>query len=275
MPLRAHRASLISLAISAALLPGCALLFGFDGYEGETGGGGFEATGGAGDGGTGPSGSGEASSSVASSTPGSASSSGPASSTAQGTSTTSATSSNSSGGTVATTSSGTITCSGPSECPTFPNDDACRTTTCISGECGLSFAPAGTPAGAQVAGDCQVVGCDGSGNIVGGIAAPADVPNDGNGCTTDTCSGATPVFTPVGDGTACSDGLYCNGNDTCLGGQCAQHTGNPCFEAQPDSNCSDGCSEVDLACTALTPFAICRIGNDYGECDQDGTCVFL
>jgi len=140
--------------------------------------------------------------------------------------------------------------------------------------CGLSFAAAGTPVGAQVAGDCQIVGCDGAGNI-GGLPAPADLPNDGNGCTTDTCSGASPVFTPVGDGTACSDGLFCNGSDTCVGGLCSQHAGNPCIGGEPDSDCSDGCSEATLDCTAITPFAICKVGNDFGECDAGGVCMFF
>lgn len=37
----------------------------------------------------------------------------------------------------------------------------------------------------------------------------------------------TPTNTPV-DGTACDDGLYCNGTDTIQGGECVVHTGDPC-----------------------------------------------
>jgi len=56
--------------------------------------------------------------------------------------------------------------------------------------------------------------------------------DDGNACTTDECdpgaSGANAsgcVLTPVADGTSCTDGDVCNGNETCQSGVCVH--GNP------------------------------------------------
>jgi hypothetical protein len=50
---------------------------------------------------------------------------------------------------------------------------------------------------------------------------------DENVCTDDLCEvGAGCVHTNNTD--PCDDGLYCNGADTCYGGLCSSHTGDPC-----------------------------------------------
>jgi hypothetical protein len=45
------------------------------------------------------------------------------------------------------------------------------------------------------------------------------------------------------DGAACDDGLFCNGADTCGGGACSQHAGDPC-------NADQTCDETNDACAA-------------------------
>jgi len=70
--------------------------------------------------------------------------------------------------------------------------------------------------------------------------------DDGNGCTTDTCSGGVCSNTPIN----CDDGNACT-SDSCSGGVCSN---NPisCDDADPCTSDScdpgSGCSNVDPAC---------------------------
>jgi hypothetical protein len=96
-----------------------------------------------------------------------------------------------------TTDPGTTTemmvprCSSDAEC-----DDAngCTLDTCVMGTCsrvpqeGLVFDVA--------ANDCARLVCDASGTAVT-VEDTDDVPDDGNPCTTDSCSGIQPVFQPL------------------------------------------------------------------------------
>jgi cysteine-rich repeat protein len=59
--------------------------------------------------------------------------------------------------------------------------------------------------------------------------------DDGNPCTTDTCTAALGVqHQPVGNGVSCSNGNACDGTETCFSGVCSPGTppglddGNPC-----------------------------------------------
>jgi hypothetical protein len=64
----------------------------------------------------------------------------------------------------------------------------------------------------------------------------------------DNCTSADP------NGTACADGLFCNGTDTCTGGTCATHTGDPCLPlVLTDANCAASCNEGADNCTAADP----------------------
>ena len=92
----------------------------------------------------------------------------------------------------------------------------------------------------------------------------------GNGSCSSTdksgCAGAARRFSPQeavdaftgasctnpNNTAVCSDGLFCNGADTCSGGGCNSHAGNPCA---PDT-----CREVDDQCIV-------------DECDSDGQCA--
>jgi hypothetical protein len=60
--------------------------------------------------------------------------------------------------------------------------------------------------------------------------------NDGNPCTDDSCNPATGcVFTPD-DTNTCDDGFFCNGQETCMNGQCIDGP-DPC----PNNvNCDEG-----------------------------------
>jgi hypothetical protein len=111
-----------------------------------------------------------------------------------------------------------------------PNGTACDdgifcngTDSCFAGACTLH---SGNPCpGADGDGDCSEV-CDE---------------------TADACSGNDP------NGSACDDGLFCNGTDTCASGNCSSHTGNPCPGADGDADCSETCDEAVNDCTGNDP----------------------
>ena len=50
------------------------------------------------------------------------------------------------------------------------------------------------------------------------------------------------------DGSVCTDGLFCTGADSCSGGSCTAHTGDPCPGPDGDGNCSESCNEVANGC---------------------------
>ena len=78
----------------------------------------------------------------------------------------------------------------------------------------------------------------------------------GDGCSSSCqvetcylCAGQPSVCTP-NNGASCNDGVFCNGADTCSGGTCSVHVGNPCPGADGDGNCAESCNEGADNCTA-------------------------
>ena len=74
------------------------------------------------------------------------------------------------------------------------------------------------------------------------------------------------------DGAACDDGLYCNGDDTCGGGTCSVHAGDPC---QDNLWCTgtDTCNETDDSCTHEYDDASNPRRPDDGQfCTGDESC---
>ena len=53
--------------------------------------------------------------------------------------------------------------------------------------------------------------------------------DDGNPCTQDLCVANVCTFPDEPDGTACPDGLFCNGDETCTGGTCGDNA-DPCID---------------------------------------------
>lgn len=117
--------------------------------------------------------------------------------------------------------------------------------------------------------------CDGAGNCSAHTGDPcAGRAGDGDADCSESCneasascSGADPA------GTSCSDGLWCDGTDTCDGsGGCTQHTGDPCPGADGDTNCRESCDESSDSCDAADPDgSTCRPGSD-ATCDPSETC---
>ncbi len=125
------------------------------------------------------------------------------------------------------------TCTTDASCGTA--EVACATALCLSGQC-YPFPRAGAcGAGRWCNPDvgCRVIPATPD-HVDGSLDDPLDasVPcrpdtcDDGNPCTTDSCEGGACVSRSNRD--VCDDGVYCNGADRCLNGECAEHAGDPC-----------------------------------------------
>jgi len=108
------------------------------------------------------------------------------------------------------------------------------------------------------------------------VFCPGDC-SDGNGCTTDACDpgGASPDAngcTHTNNSLGCDDGLFCNGMDTCGGGSCSVHAGDPCTAG---TECNDACNETADDCFDLsgTPCTADASACTDDECDGAGACV--
>ena len=113
--------------------------------------------------------------------------------------------------------------------------------------------------------------------------------NDNNSCTDDTCNGSGVCEHASRDGLSCTDGLFCNGVDTCSGTTCT-HAGDPCAGINcnegPDTcgdctgapDCEDGepCT-VDTCTTGQCNRATAANGavcdNDTTYCNGVGACT--
>jgi len=91
------------------------------------------------------------------------------------------------------------------------------------------------------------------------------VCEDGNVCTTNTCSVTSGCVT-TNNSNACDDGAWCNGSDTCSGGSCSVHAGRNCADAFPCT--TDSCNESTDTCDHTPNNAAC---NDSNVCTTD-TC---
>jgi len=131
------------------------------------------------------------------------------------------------------------------------------TTTVVAAVCGNNSVEGGEQCddGNTSAGDCCSPSCQYD-------ALGAACTTDANACTDDVCDGAG-ACQHTNNADPCNDGLFCNGADTCSGGSCAGHAGNPCPGADGDGDCSETCDEVADACTANDPVGF---GCDDGSC---------
>jgi MYXO-CTERM domain-containing protein len=85
------------------------------------------------------------------------------------------------------------------------------------------------------------------------------------GATTDGVCGSR------GDGSACDDGLYCNGTETCTSGTCGSSSGDPCDGPDGDGDCAESCDEGGDSCTANdTDASAC---DDGLYCNGTETCT--
>ncbi len=114
------------------------------------------------------------------------------------------------------------------------------------GHCGIHFEAEGTVLAAQAEGDCRERRCDGHTSAPAEVADSADLPDDGNHCTVDSCSGLNPLHLPAEAGAVCSQdgGKFCDGDLKCV-------------DCNVDSDCGDPshawCDEVKVCHCDATP----------------------
>lgn len=109
--------------------------------------------------------------------------------------------------------------------------------------------------------------------------------DDGNPCTVDRCDPVTAgcLHETESDGTPCSDGLFCNGAETCRSGLCAPAAAPACddcaacdearqtCEPRPDGA---SCADDGKSCTADTCLnGACTHPVTDGQCLIDGLCL--
>jgi hypothetical protein len=179
-------------------------------------------------------------------------------------------------------------CLSPADCA-GPNTE-CQHPTCDAGKCGTKIMPVGAPVASQTQGDCQKNECDGFGDVHT-VADDTDGWDDGNECTTESCSAGKKVTKNKASGATCGQngGLVCDGAGACKGcvdaSNCAAPQ-NPCMVAacvnntcgsankQDGAACDDGnaCSKTDTcqagACTGSNP-VVCSASD---QCHDTGTC---
>jgi hypothetical protein len=95
---------------------------------------------------------------------------------------------------------------------------------------------------------------------------------DGENKPGDPCLVCDPGRSPGGwspaDGAACDDGVFCNGQDSCLAGECSENEGDPCTGDGLFCNGVETCDEVIDAC--LHPGDPCV--DDGLFCNGDAVC---
>lgn len=122
---------------------------------------------------------------------------------------------------------------------------------------------------------CHVAGtCDPQTGICSNPTQPDGTQCTGAAaCTINQCvSGTCTTVGPAPDGAPCNDSVFCDGTDTCSGGSCNQHTGNPCSTGP---ECNNTCNETAHNCLTPQGTACTDDGklctNDI--CDGSGHCT--
>jgi MYXO-CTERM domain-containing protein len=122
--------------------------------------------------------------------------------------------------------------------------------------------------------------CNGTDHCIGGVCSvhagdPCTGPNGDGDCSESCNEAANDCSAPDPDGSACDDGSYCNGVDTCVNGTC-QHAGSPCPSPDGDANCAESCNEATSDCSAPDPDgSACDDGNPSttGDVCTGGVCA--
>jgi hypothetical protein len=139
-----------------------------------------------------------------------------------------------------------VACNGTESC-----DET--TDTCVAGTYTCTGSSICNPASDQCVAICN--GC-----VIEGVCYGDTQANPLNPCQ--SCVNATSTSAwSNNDGATCDDGTFCNGKDTCLGGTCSAHAGDPCSAA------GGGCNETTKVCYDS------KKGVDAPSCNAAGDVV--
>jgi hypothetical protein len=154
---------------------------------------------------------------------------------------------------------GDLFCDGKTHCLGCTMNGQCGTDTdchqyvCNAGNCMDKYPLDGTPlpAAKQTSGDCLQQVCDGTGGVKP-KADDSDLPDDGNDCTLNQCSGGSKVFPPVNAGSTCLSTRVCDGTGHCLGGGCQSAADCPMGSFCVDGVCCNSqCNTTCQACSNM------------------------
>jgi len=96
--------------------------------------------------------------------------------------------------------------------------------------------------------------------------------SDSNPCTAGICNPISGACSYSNNSASCNDGTFCNGADTCSGGACILHAGDPCAGGP---ECAQTCNESAGNCFDSVTTACTSDGNVCTDdhCDGAGACV--
>jgi hypothetical protein len=161
-----------------------------------------------------------------------------------------------------------VQCVQGADCPGA--DTECRIRSCSgAGTCGFSNVNEGGLTNTQTAGDCTKNVCQSGASAA--VLDANDPQNDGNDCTTDTCSGiGATAHVSLAAGAACGVGgtLKCNGSPgapACV--ECLSVSDCP---AGKDAECySSACSAAGACSLTFTPANTAVAAQTTGDCHEN------
>jgi hypothetical protein len=165
-------------------------------------------------------------------------------------------------------------------------DDGLACTTgdaCSAGQCQGQPACLASEVCDAVSGECvaQCTGC-----VIAGVCYGAGQANPQNACVKCDPAASSAAWSDD-DGAPCDDGVFCNGADTCSGGTCATHAGDPCGDdgvycngtescnesAQRCDHSGDPCTGDDLCLEATNQCCLPNVPATTPVCDANGDVV--
>ncbi len=162
-------------------------------------------------------------------------------------------------------------CSPQGECLYADNTAECNDGLFCNGADSCAGGSCSTHAGDPCVGGGECAGvCDEDGDTCN-LPVGTACTGDDNVCTDDVCDGNGNCTHP-NNTASCDDGLFCNGADSCAGGSCSTHAGDPCVN---EAECADVCDEEDDTCTSPVGTPCSTDGNVCTDdvCDGDGACA--
>jgi hypothetical protein len=159
-----------------------------------------------------------------------------------------------------------VSCNGTEIC--YEGTDSCAAGTST---CGEGFA-------CVIATDSCSVTC--AGCTIDGVCFASGSVNPSNTCEACNTALSRSAFSARTNGTACSDGAFCNGMDTCQAGVCTGSGVNPCNDGVA-CNGVESCNESGDSCapgtTTCGPGTTCNVetnqcASSCNGCSIDGAC---
>lgn len=137
------------------------------------------------------------------------------------------------------------------------------------GRAGSAGTAGGPSAMAGSAGAAPTAGAAGAPAVCDGCWIEGDCRDPEAVNPDNPCEWCQPSLAPDAwsdrDSAPCDDEVFCNGTDSCLGGSCSEHSGDPCL---PDDTCNP---ETNKCCGEST-YRICDANGDaveYDSCDTN------